>query len=284
LRRPHVTRTGRGRRTPSLVVNYLVLGALAFFTLYPMLLVFLNSLKTAEETLSNPLGIPHQWELANFVRVWVEAGFSGAVPNSFLVATLAAVGVTLIAAPAAYSLGRLNPRGGGLLTVYFLAGGSLPAQMFLVPLFFLWRKLGLVDNLWGLALIYLGVNSPFAVYLLRSFLITIPPDFEDAARVDGASQMQTIWRVIVPLMRPGFFTVLLLTWMGAWNEFFFANIFLHRQEVQTVALRYVVFSGEYFTDWAMTSAMGVLMMLPVMALFLATQETFIKGMTQGGLK
>ena len=284
MRRPHITRTRRGRRTPSLVVNYVVLGTLAFFTLYPMLLVFFNSLKTAEETLSNPLGIPRQWEFVNFVRVWVEAGFSGAVPNSFLVATLAAVGVTLIAAPAAYSLGRLNPRGGSLLTVYFLAGGSLPAQMFLVPLFFLWRKLGLVDNLWGLALIYLGVNSPFAVYLLRSFLITIPPDFEDAARVDGASQLQTIWRVIVPLMRPGFFTVLLLTWMGAWNEFFFANIFLHRQEVQTVALRYVVFSGEYFTDWAMTSAMGALMMLPVMALFLATQETFIKGMTQGGLK
>jgi ABC-type glycerol-3-phosphate transport system permease component len=72
--------------------------------------------------------------------------------------------------------------------------------------------------------------------------------------------------------------------MGAWNEFFFANIFLHRQAVQTVALRYVVFSGEYYTNWSMTNAAGVLLMIPVMILFLATQDTFIKGMTQGGLK
>jgi raffinose/stachyose/melibiose transport system permease protein len=277
-------RLDRKRRKPSLLINYAALIALAIFTLYPMVLVFLNSVKTAEETLSNPLGVPHEWKFGNFVEVWKAAGFSRAIPNSFLVATVAALGVTLIAAMAGYSLGCLKPRGGDLLTVYFLDGGSLPAQMFLVPLFFLWRKLGLVDNLWGLALIYLGVNSPFAVYLLRSFFISLPPDFEDAAKVDGASQLQVMWHVILPLARPGFLTVLLLTWMGAWNEFFFANIFLHHQEVQTVALRYVVFSGEYFTNWAMTSAMGVMMMLPVMILFLLTQETFIKGMTQGGLK
>jgi raffinose/stachyose/melibiose transport system permease protein len=275
---------GRHGRKPSLVVNYIILGALALFTLYPMLLVFLDSLKSAEETLSNPLGLPHAWKFANFVHVWQEAGFSRAIPNSLMVATVSAIGVTLLAALAGYSLGRLKPRGGDALTIYFLAGGSLPAQMFLVPLFFLWRKLGLVDNLWGLALIYLGVNSPFAVYLLRAFFISLPSDFEDAAKVDGATQLQIMRHIVLPLARPGFLTVLLLTWMGVWNEFFFANIFLHSQEVQTVALRYVVFSSEYFTDWAMTSAMGVLMMLPVMILFLVTQETFIKGMTQGGLK
>lgn len=276
-------RYGKGRK-PSLLINYVILIALGIFTLYPMTLVFLNSVKTAEETLSNPLGLPREWKFGNFIEVWNAAGFFRAIPNSFLVASIAALGVTLIAAMAGYSLGRLKPRGGNVLTLYFLAGGSLPAQMFMVPLFFLWRKFGLVDTLWGLALIYLGIQSPFAVYVLRSFFISLPPDFEDAAKVDGASQMQILWHVILPLARPGLLTVLLLTWMGAWNEFFFANIFLHRQEVQTVALRYVVFSGEYFTNWAMTSAMGVMMMLPVMILFLLTQETFIKGMTQGGLK
>ncbi|MDH4209620.1 MAG: carbohydrate ABC transporter permease [Anaerolineae bacterium] len=278
------TRLGRNKRTPSLAINYVVLALLAVFTLYPMLLVFLDSFKSADETLSNPLGLPRVWQFVNFVKVWVEAGFSRAIPNSLLVATVSAVGVTLLGALGGYSLGRLKPRGGDVLTVYFLAGGSLPAQMFLVPLFFLWRKLGLVDNLWGLALIYMGTGAPFAAYLLRAFFISLPRDFEDAAKVDGATQLQIIRHVVLPLARPGFLTVLLLNWMGAWNEFFFANIFLHRQEVQTVALRYVVFSSEYFTDWAMTSAMGVLMMLPVMALFLITQETFIKGMTQGGLK
>jgi raffinose/stachyose/melibiose transport system permease protein len=257
---------------------------MALFTLCPMALVFFNSFKTAKETISNPLGPPTRWRFENYVRVWKEAGFYRAFPNSVLVATMTAVGVTIVASLGAYSLARMNPRGGNVLTVYFLAGSSLPAQLFLVPLFFLWRKLNLVDNLWGLTIIYIALNSPFAVYMLRAFLISIPQDYEDAAKVDGATAFQIIWKVILPLARPGFLTILLLTWMGVWNEFFFANIFLHRPEVQTIALRYVVFSGQYFTDWAMTSAMSVLMMLPVMALFLLTQETFIKGMTQGGLK
>jgi raffinose/stachyose/melibiose transport system permease protein len=274
----------RAGRTPSLLINYVFLGILVLFTLYPLLLVLLNSVKTPMETITNPMGLPTEWRFDNFREVWDEAAFSQAIPNSLVVATAAAVGVTLLAALAGYSLARLNPPGAGAVTLYFLAGGSLPAQMFLVPLFFLWRKLGLVDNLWGLMLIYLGVQSPFACYLMRSFFIGLPPDFEDAAMVDGATRLQAFWHVMLPLAKPGFLTVFLLTWMGAWNEFFFANIFLHRQAVQTVALRYVVFSGEYYTNWSMTNAAGVLLMIPVMILFLATQDTFIKGMTQGGLK
>ena len=272
------------RRRPYLLINYVLLGIVAVFAVYPMLLVFLSSVKATGETLSNPLGLPRQWRFDNFLTVWREAGLSKAMPNSLLVATVTAVGVTLIAAMAGYSLARLKPKGGDALTLYFLAGGSLPAQMFLVPLFFLWRKLGLVDSLLGLVLIYLGTSSPFSCYLMRAFFVSLPTDYEDAARVDGATQLQTLWHVILPLARPGFLTVFLLTWMGVWNEFFFANIFINRQELQTVALRYVVFSSQYFTDWAATSALGVSMMLPVLVLFLFTQETFIKGMTQGGLK
>lgn len=274
----------RSRRRPYVLLNYVVLIVVAIFAVYPMFLVFLTSFKGTAETLTNPVGLPREWKFSNFLVVWREAGLSRALPNSLLIATVTAIGVTLLAAMAGYSLARLKPRGADLLTLYFLAGGSLPAQMFLVPLFFLWRKLGLVDNLVGLILIYLGVNTPFSCYLMRAFFVSLPSDYEDAARVDGASQWQAMWHVIVPLARPGFLTVFLLTWMGVWNEFFFANIFIHQQELQTVALRYVVFSSQYFTDWAMTSAMGVSMMLPVLVLFLLTQETFIKGMTQGGLK
>jgi len=274
----------RSRRTPSYALNYAVLGLMLLFTLYPLILVFMNAVKTPEETLVNPMGWPKEWLWSNFQRVWYEAAFSRALLNSLVVSTTAAVGVTVLAALAGYSLARLNPAGSGLVTLYLLAGGSLPAQMFLVPLFFLWRKLGLVDTHLGIILIYLGVQSPFACYLMRSFFVSLPTDFEDAARVDGASRLQTFRHVMLPLARPGFLTVFLLTWMGTWNEFFYANIFLNRQILQTGALRYVVFSGEYYTNWAMTNAAGVILVVPVLLLFLATQETFIKGMTQGGLK
>jgi raffinose/stachyose/melibiose transport system permease protein len=273
-----------GKRTPSLLPNYVVLILLAIFTLYPILLVFFNAVKTPEETITNPMGLPHEWRLENFVEAWRETGIARAIPNSLLVAFVSATCVTIIAALAGYSLARLNPRGGSWVTLYFLAGGSLPAQMFLVPLFFLWRRLSLVDNLWGLIIIYMGTQSPFSCYLMRSLFVSLPSDFEDAAKVDGASPLQAFWHIMLPLARPGFLTVFLMAWMGAWNEFFFANLFLHKQAVQTAALRYVVFSGEYYTNWAMTNAMGVLLVVPVLIIFLFTQETLIKGMTQGGLK
>lgn len=125
---------------------------------------------------------------------------------------------------AAYSIAKLKLPGGDLLTLFLLISSSLPVQLFLVPLFFLWRSLGLVNNLFGLIIIYIAVQSPFAIFLLRSYMIQIPGDFEDAARVDGADELQVFARVVVPLSWPAFMTVGLVVGLNVWNEFLLATV------------------------------------------------------------
>ncbi len=185
---------------------------------------------------------------------------------------------------AAYSIAKLKLPGGDLLTLFLLISSSLPVQLFLVPLFFLWRSLGLVNNLFGLIIIYIAVQSPFAIFLLRSYMIQIPGDFEDAARVDGADELQVFARVVVPLSWPAFMTVGLVVGLNVWNEFLLATVFLTDQKLYTVVTSYYNFASTYFTDWGQISAAAVMMITPLMILFLLLQRRFVEGLTQGGLK
>ena len=163
---------------------------------------------------------------------------------------------------AAYSLARLQLPGGGIVMLYLLVGSSLPVQLFLVPLFFLWRQLGLVNNLFGLIIIYIAVQSPFAIFLLRSYLVGLPPDFEDTARVDGANEWQVFTRVVLPLSWPAFLTVGLVVSLAVWNEFLMATVFLTQQELFTVVTSYYNFTSRFSRDWALTSATAVMMIAP----------------------
>ena len=280
-----ILRRRRPRRAASLVPNYVVLSLLVIFSLGPLLVLGFNSLKTNAEIGRNPLGPPLEglhWE--NFPAAWETGEYSVALKNSLIIVVSTVVGVCLVGGTAAYALARLRLPGSDFFTMYFLVGTSLPVQLFLVPLYFLWAKLGLVDNPLGLIIIYVALFSPFAAFLLRSYMVAIPSDFEDAARVDGASDWQVFVRVIVPLTWPGFLTAGLVTGLWAWNEFLFAVTFLHKPDVMTVTISYYNFAGRYGRDWGLTSAAALIMILPIVALFLALQRQFIDGLTEGGLK
>src|SRR4051812_10096905 len=189
----------RAQRTPSLTINYILLIALALFVLGPIVLLVINSFKNAAEITANPFGLPRSWTWENFPNAWTQGHYSTTVRNSVIITGGTVAGVITIAGLAAYSLARLNPRGADALAFYLVVGTSIPAQLFMVPLFFLWSKLGLADNLMGVIIIYWGTMSPFATFLLRSFMLSIPRDFDEAAKIDGASDWQVFWRIIVPI-------------------------------------------------------------------------------------
>jgi raffinose/stachyose/melibiose transport system permease protein len=133
-------------------------------------------------------------------------------------------------------------------------------------------------------IIYVALNSPFATYLLRSFLISIPTDYEEAARIDGASDMQVLTQIIVPLAWPGFLTMVLVVGLAVWNDFLFAVTFLQREELKPIATSVQSFQTRYSRDWGLTSAASMIMVLPIVVLFLLLQRQFIEGLTRGGLK
>lgn len=268
----------------NLTLNYVILTLLLGFVLLPLVVLLFNSLKSSSELGANPLGFPQHLIWSNFPDAWVKGNFSSTIRNSAILVTGTVVGVLLLGGMAAYSLAKLKLPGGDLFTLYLLIGSSLPIQMFLVPLFFLWRNLGLTNNLFGVMIIYIAINSPFAIFLLRSYMMQLPTDFEDAAKVDGANDWQVFSKLVVPLSWPCFLTAGLVVALSVWNEFLIATVFLTDSKLFTVVTSYYSFSTRFSRDWGLTSASAIMMIAPIIIIFLLLQRQFIEGLTQGGLK
>ena len=274
----------KAQRTPSLIPNYIVLGLLTIFVLGPLVILGFNALKSTREIGENSLSLPKEWRVQNYSEAWEKGNYSTTIRNSIIVVAGTVAGVCLISGMAAYALARLNAPGFGIFSLYLLVGTSLPITLFLVPLFFLWTKLGLTDTLLGLIIIYWATSSPIATFLLRSYLVAIPADFEDAARVDGANEWQILRDVMLPIVWPGFITVALTSALGAWNEYVLALTFIQTDELKTVVTSFSSFAGRFNRDWGLTSAGAVIMILPVIVFFVLLQRRFIEGLTQGGLR
>jgi raffinose/stachyose/melibiose transport system permease protein len=274
----------RRARAVNLVPNYVVLLLLLVFSLGPLLIMGFNSLKSRTELADNPLGFPRDLEWGNYSRAWEVGNFSTTTVNSGILVGATVIGVMLLGGMAAYSLAKLDLPGAGALMLFLLVMSSLPIHLFLVPLFVLWRELELLNTYYGLVLIYIALNVPLAIFLLRSYMVQLPQDFEDAARVDGASEWQVFTRVVVPLSWPGFLTVGLVVALAVWNEFLLATVFLQDEDKFTVVTSYQNFATRFSRDWSLTSASAVMMIVPILAIFLTFQRRFIEGLTQGGMK
>ncbi len=278
--------TGRlsRKREPSHVPYYVILIALAFFALAPLAVLLFNALKSSAELGRNPLGPPLAPVFANFPQAWELGNFAVTMRNSTIITLGTVVGVCVIAGMAAYALSRLDLPGADGVLLYLFVGSAIPVQLFLVPLFFLWSNLGLTNTLIGVIIIYWAIYSPFATLLLRSYLVALPREFEDAARIDGANELQVLTRVVLPLSWPGFLTVGLVAGLAAWNEFFFAITFIQDDALKPIATSFLAFQNQFSRDWGLTSAAGIFMILPVILLFLFLQRRFISGLASGGLK
>jgi raffinose/stachyose/melibiose transport system permease protein len=275
---------GRSRREPSKIPYYVVLVLLALFAIGPFVVLLFNSVKTNAEIGRNPLGPPLSPVFENFPTAWSQGGFATTMVNSAILTVGTVVGVCVIAGMAAYAMARLDLPGTDVVLLYLFVASALPFQLFLVPLFFLWSGLNLTNTLYGLIIIYWAIFSPFATLLLRSYLVALPRGFEDAARVDGATELQVLLRVVLPLSWPGFLTIALVSGLGAWNEYFFALTFIQDDALKPVTTSFDAFQSNFSRDWGLTSAAGIIIILPVVVLFLALQRRFISGLTAGGLK
>jgi raffinose/stachyose/melibiose transport system permease protein len=272
----------RWRRPP--FGSYFVLIVLALFAIGPLVAILFNAFKNNAEIGANPLSPPTSFSLDNFAQAWNDGHFATTMRNSAIICAGSILGTCLVAGLAAYALSHLRVPGGGGVVAYLFLGSAVPVQLFVVPLFFLWTQLHLTDTYLGLILIYIATDAPFATLLLRSFLMKVPADFVEAARLDGASDLQIARRVVLPLAWPGFLTVALIVGLWSWNEFFWAITFIHNPDLRPISTSFLAFQDQNSTDWGLTSAAALFMLLPVVILFLALQRRFVAGLTSGGLK
>ena len=274
----------RRGRTETTAFNHVILFLLAVFALGPVLVLFLNSVKTSEQIAHNPFSIPAQPRFENYREAFERGNYANTVKNSAILTAGTVVGTLIVGGMGGYALAHLEIRGANVIAFYFLVGTAIPIQLYVVPLFFIWKYFGLLNTHLGLIIIYCATSSPFATYLIRSYMVALPKEFIEAAKIDGASKFQVMTRVILPLSWPGFLTTGLIVGLGVWNEFLIAVTFVHQPELKPVATSLRAFQERFTRDWGLTNAASVIMLLPVLILFLLMQRRFIEGLTQGGMK
>ena len=271
------------RRSETRWGSYLIAVVLIIYAVAPLVIFASNALKTRTQIAQNPIGLPTTWEWSNFATAWNQADMGRGLINSGIIAVSTAIGVAVIASMAAYAMTRLNlPAKGGWM-VFLLVSTSLPIQLFLVPLVSWWSAIGLYDSQFGLIVIYWALYSPFATLLVRSFLIGMPKDQEEAARIDGAGGVAVFARVVAPMIWPGILTAALVSGLQAYNEFLLAVTFIQDGERLPASLSLYMFQQSFTTDWSMVSAAGLIMALPAIVFFILLQRRFIEGYASGGL-
>jgi raffinose/stachyose/melibiose transport system permease protein len=268
----------------TLTLSYVVLAIGAFIALFPIALLALNALKPAAQIVQNPLALPSPIRWENFAHAWHDAKFSQTFVNSLLLSGTTILLVCTTCSLSAYVLARQKIKTWKIWTFYLLATTTAPIQLYIFPLYFGFAKLGLINNVFGVALIYTAVYSPFAVMLLRTYFIAVPKELEEAALVDGASHWQVFSQVFLPIVSPGILTVALIIGLNSWNEFLIATTFLQKADKVTAVIAFYLLSGQYSSDWGEIMAAALIIVIPVVALFVAMQRRFIEGMAGGSIK
>lgn len=275
----------RKRRIPPLaVIKYIFLIGMLLFALIPLIQVFLNSFRSDREVKSMPLGLPGKWIFNNYPETWQIGGYGQAYINSILIAAAVIAVVLTVAGLGAYSISKLEYRGRGFFNAYFFVAISLPGFLYIVPDYFIFNRLHLVDSRLGLVLVYTAMQIPFNMLLLKTFLSGIPRELEEAAKIDGCNELDNFLRVTVPIAKPMFLTVAILVFVNVWNEYLWSNTFITTEVLKPVSTRFVKFTGQYGSDMAKIYTASVITIMPVIVLYLLFSRKFIEGMTSGSVK
>jgi ABC-type glycerol-3-phosphate transport system permease component len=282
---------GTKRFSLSKPLIYLVLLTYLAIVVYPMFWLLTTSLKVDRDIFLSPFTLPKlgalQWN--NFARAWSAGHFGAYFANSVVITVCTVIATLITAAMAAYALARFRFPGDRPIFFYFLAGLMVPLQLAVVPLFFQMRGLGLLDSRLGLCIVYVAFGLPFAVFVLTGFFKSLPAGLHEAALVDGAGEFRAFWSIMLPLARPGMITVAIFTFLGTWNEFLLAFMFLSGRNSETLrtlplGLANITMASQYRSDWGMAFAGLVLMMAPLLFIYIVLQKHLTKGLTIGAMK
>ncbi len=258
---------------------------LALLVLLPVLWTVSTSLKPlCEVNKCPPEWISPAMSLKPYSDMFFYLPFSTYTLNSLVVASCSTILTLLFGSLAAFSFSRFAFAGKRLLLLVFLLSQMLPGASVIIPLFQLLQKVGLYDTYCGLILVHTAVLLPFVIWLLYGFFQTIPREIEDAALIDGCSRMTALRRIILPLALPGIGATALFSFLGSWNEFFFALILTSSDSTRTIPVGIGLFVGEYLDVWNQMAAAAILFSIPPLVLFTLTRKTFIKGLVAGAGK
>ncbi|MET3934794.1 carbohydrate ABC transporter permease [Arthrobacter sp. OAP107] len=262
-----------------LVLTGFLLG-LVIVVLYPLLWMVISSMKSNSEILGNPFAWPTSLDLSSYGRA-IDKGVGTYLFNSVLVTALSVVSTTLLSAWAAFGLTRINIPFSKPILMIIVGGLMLAPTVALVPLVKLMQSWGLYDTYWALIILYTAFRVPFTTFLIRSYMIDLPIDVDEAAVLDGATRRQTFWRVTMPMCTPIIVSAVILQVLFAWNEFLFALIFIGSDTVKTLPVGLATLSSRAVTDFPSVFAGMTIAAVPMIVLFILGQRYFVRGLAEG---
>ncbi|MEU6114501.1 carbohydrate ABC transporter permease [Streptomyces sp. NPDC047117] len=273
------------RRRPRLPFSmwHVLLAPLALLFAVPLIWLLLSSVMSNAEINRFPPALwPSGIDLGGYRYVLGNAMFPRWLLNSAIVSAVAVASNLLFGALGGYAFARMRFAGSRALLVLMLATMAIPFQLTMIPTFLVMKRLGLIDTLG--ALIVPSLVTPFAVFLLRQFFLSLPRELEEAAWIDGCSRLRVLFRIVLPLSRPALSTVSVLTFLSTWNDLTWPLIAINHDTQYTLQLGLTTFQGQHHTRWSAVMAGNVITVLPVLLAFLGAQKAFIRSITSSGLK
>ncbi|MEH1949679.1 MAG: carbohydrate ABC transporter permease [Nostoc sp.] len=267
-----------------ILLMYTLLGAIALLMLFPLLWLISTSLKSPTENIfqSPPQLLPSQPTLNNFSSVWNSLPFGQYLYNSTLVSVLT-VGLNLLfCALAAYPLARLSFVGRDWIFVAIVSTIMIPFQIVMIPLYILTVQMGLRNTYLGM--IFPSLASAFGIFLLRQAFMSVPKEIEEAARMDGSSELGLWWHIMLPAVRPALVTLAIFVFIGAWSDFLWPLIVIQDENLYTLPLGVAKLAGTFSLDWRLVAAGSVIAIAPVLLLFLFLQRYIVPTETGSGVK
>ncbi|WP_308493023.1 carbohydrate ABC transporter permease [Microbacterium terrisoli] len=281
--RPHA-RPGRSRRRVAATTLHIVLIVAGIAMVYPFVWMIVTAFKGLPQLLNDPLSFwPSPWAPQNFIDAWNDAPFGQAYVNSIYIAILVVIGTLITASMAGYAFARIKFRGSRAMFVMFLATQMIPMQVTLIPFYLLMAKLGWVDSHLSL-IIPAALANPFAVFLMRQFVLSLPKELEEAALVDGAGRWRIFWSIVLPNLRPGLGALSIIVALGTWNNFLLPLVMLNSQNLFTVPLLLQSFQGQFGSiNYGLIMAASAVATIPMLIAFVIGQRQILNSMAASGL-
>lgn len=255
------------------------------FAIGPIVWTTLTSFKSEAEIVSSEFTyLPERVSFENYATLWQRSGYPHLLLNSAIVTVLTVTMSLVIGTFAGYSISRYKFRGRSGLMIFYLIIRMFPFTLLLIPLFIMLRNMGLFDTHFGLALTYTTFLLPLCVWMLKGFFDAIPPDLEEASRVDGSTRLGALVKIVLPLARPGIAATTVFIAIGAWNEYLWALLLTTADGARTWPVGLQLMVGEFQMPWGVLSASGIISIIPIMIGFAFVQRALVSGLMTGGVK
>lgn len=267
-----------------LILKWFIILLFAVYTLFPLLWLLITSLKTNAEYFNDPFSFPAVPQFQNYINAFSQANLGQMIWNSVTVAVIATAANVFVAAMASYAISRFDFTGKEIFFTIFSAGVMVPLNALMVPYFTIFSRIGLLDSMNALRILYTAIGLPIAVIIIRGFMDSLPREIEEAAYIDGCGFFGRFFQIILPLSKTGLITAATFQFITCWNEFVYANLLTSSPQNKTIQIGIRYFTNQFTTDYVSMYAAIIIAIVPSVLGYALFQKQIISGMTSGAVK